>query len=158
MKFQTILHLYKFELKKNVTALVRKGTPLPLLTSPGWPPPGWWRMRALSTSWCTPWPVNTKPVVNTRQAVNSQAADLADGAAAELLGELVLGELQREVDQQQQQLRHGQRGQEHSRVNVVSPGHNTSAVLLPSFTVPSSLIKLPISYDLCGELSQFTFT
>ena len=62
-------------------------------------------------------------LVNTRQAVNSQAADLADGAAAELLGELVLGELQRQVDQQQQQLRHGQRGQEHPRVDVVSPGH-----------------------------------
>ena len=45
---------------------------------------------------------------------------LTHGASADLLGQDVLGELQGEVDQEQEKLRHREAGQEHARVDVVA--------------------------------------
>ena len=47
---------------------------------------------------------------------------LADCASFHLLCEDILGELQGEVDHQQQELGHRETGEEHASIDVVSPG------------------------------------
>lgn len=49
---------------------------------------------------------------------------LADGASFHLLSQDILGELQGEVDDQQQELGHRETGEEHASIDVVSPGVN----------------------------------
>ena len=46
---------------------------------------------------------------------------LAHPASLHLLGQDILGELQRKVDDEKEQLCYGQAAQEHTRVNIVSP-------------------------------------